>query len=70
MTCMTVPIFTYNKLEQNHNLADKTELLKNLSNFYHARGEDPFEKAFPLTFNIAEGSDQDQEFIRFKEAFK
>ena len=54
---MTVPIFTYNKLEQNHNLADKTELLKNLSNFYHARGEDPFEKAFPLTFNIAEGSD-------------
>ena len=67
---MTVPIFTYNKLEHNHNLADKTELLKNLSNFYHARGEDPFEKAFPLTFNITEGSDYDQEYIRFKEAFK
>ena len=51
-------------------LADKTDLFKNLCNFYNARGENPYEKAFPLTFNIAEASDQDQQFIKFLEAFE
>ena len=65
-----MPIFTYNKLEDNHHLSDKTELFKNVCNYYHKRDEDPFLKAFPLTFNITHASDEDEQFLRFKEVFR
>ena len=65
-----VPQYTYNKLEQNYRLADKTGLFKNMCSFYEATKQDPFEKAFPLTFNPSEASDQDPEFCKFRDAFE
>ena len=66
----SVPQFTYNKLEQNYELADKTQLFKNVCNYYNMRGENPFERAFPLTFNISSASDEDEQYLQFLEAFQ
>ena len=55
----------YNRLDDNYHLADKTALFKNISNYYMAQGIDPFKVALPLTFNVKEASNYDDEFTKF-----
>ena len=66
----TVPMLIYSRLDDNYHLSDKTALFRNMSNYYRAQGIDPFEVALPLTFNVKEASNSDEEFVKFLQAYK
>ena len=64
----TVPMLIYSRLDDNYHLSDKTALFRNMSNYYRAQGIDPFEVALPLTFNVKEASNSDEEFAALQAA--
>jgi len=54
-------------MEHNYHLSNKKALFWNMSEYYKALGQDPFEN-LPLTFHIEHGL-TDKEFINFRKYF-
>ena len=60
----------YAKLENNHNLTNKSALFFNMKRYYEALGRDPYQ-VMPLTFHIRKGCNaDDREYQLFLQKFK
>ena len=58
----------YSKLEDNYHLSNKKALFMNMTQYYRALNQDPWD-TLPLTFHVKYGA-RDPEFQRFDEEFK